>query len=183
MSRTKQLGIAQAYLILIVLAVISLALWYVYQTIDGRAYSRGKDETEAKYAKRDNEALKAANARIQALQTEARAIEAMRNAEMTAITDKYQKDKANDIAHKDRVISVLRDGTAKLYVTLANNAPVSCGSQNSEIIPGARGTAGARGSGVLAEVDSAFLVSEASRADRIAGKLAACQSVIQADRK
>lgn len=48
------------------------ALWWAYSTIDGRGYGRGVAETTADYAKRDNQALRDALARVAQLQAEIR---------------------------------------------------------------------------------------------------------------
>ena len=190
MSRTERGFITDGWLIgilvVLLLSLIGGIAYTVKSTIenaDERGYERGKTETEATYAKRDNDALKAANERIQALQNEARSLEAMRVAEVTAITDKLTKEKANDLAYKDRVIAGLRDGTTKLYVKLAGSAQPCAGSQAGETGPSTSGNTGTGASGILDESDSSFLINEASRADRIAGKLQSCQAVIRADRK
>ena len=66
MSRTER-GIADGWLILIVLAVIAGGLWYAYQTIDSRGYARGAADIQAKWdaaneKQRKDEADKSAKA-------------------------------------------------------------------------------------------------------------------------
>ena len=189
-ARRFQRGVADMWLVAIgaivilsLLAGITYAVKSYLDGIDSKAFARGKKETEATYAQRDNNALRAANAKIQELQTAARAKEAEHAAQLNDIAANYRKGQADELAHKDRVIAGLRDGTAKLYVTLAARAESGGRSAGTEAGACAGGTDGVGGSGILAEPDATFLVTEASRADRIAGKLRACQAVIRADRK
>lgn len=181
--RIQQRGITDGWLILIVLAVVVAAGWVAYERIDGRGYARGKSETEAGYAKRDNDALVKANQRIQELQDAARAKEREHAAQLTAINDQYQRDKAREIANRDRVIAGLRDGTTRLYVQLAGEAADRCRGGMPETAAGGGGNTGTGRTGILGEADSAFLINEANRADRIAGKLKACQAIVRSDRK
>lgn len=178
----RQRGIAQAYLILIVLAGISLALWYAYQTIDSRGYARGKTETEATYAKRDNDALRAANARIQALQTEARALEAMRVVQVNEIAVKYQQD--NDNAKK-RVADLnarLQSGDLRLRDPGAR-CPAASG--NGGLPPAGPGAPGSDGGAApeFSRTSAEFLFKFAADADDTAARLSACQAIVRADRK
>jgi len=186
MIRQRGSVLLYGLLALAVLGLIAGIGYTVKSTIadaDERGYTRGEKETEAAYAKRDNDALLAANKQIQALQTAARAQELEHAIELTEIANKYQREKANEIAHRDRVIAGLRDGTTKLYVKLAGSAQPCAGSQAGETGASVSGDTGAGASGILNESDSAFLINEAHRADRIAGKLKACQLIVKADRK
>ena len=188
MGKHGQRGIADGWVLLIglvvVLGLLAGLAFTVKSYLDGvdkKGYDRGKQETEAIYAKRDNDALKAANARIQALQTEARAIEAMHAKQVMAINDKYQKDKSDEIVKRDRVIAGLRDGTTRLYVQLApGRAAPSTGSPVPEAGACRGGTDGTGATGILGQADSAFLVTEAGEADRITIKLTGVQAALKA---
>ena len=50
-----QRGIADGWLLLIVLAGAAVGLWYAYQTIDSRGYARGKAEVQAQFDTFKNE--------------------------------------------------------------------------------------------------------------------------------
>ena len=176
----RQRGIADGWLILIAILAIAGACWYAYQTIDSRAYARGKTE-ESAYQKRDNEALRAANARIQALQTERRAIEAMHAAQVNTIAETLQRSLDNEKAKRADLERRYSAGELRMRDPGAKCPAASGGSRVPETRPGSPGSdapAGVELSGQAAQ----FLFDLATSADETARRLTACQSVIRADR-
>ena len=178
----SQRGIVQVYLILIVLAGISLALWYAYQTIDKRGYERGKSEVDAAYALRDNEALRAATAKIQQLQTAARDKEIAHALATNEISLKYQQDTDNARKNVASLNARVRSGDLRLFDPGAKcSAPSGGSGLSAPLAPAPGGDGGAAGQLSVAVAD--FLVSLAADADVVAQRLSACQSIVRADRK
>lgn len=152
------------------------ALWYAYTTIDGRGYDRGKTETESTYAKRDNQALQAALARVKKLQDEKAAAERAHEDRLAAIAADHKKEMANANRQRDRDVAAVRDGF-RLRDPGAGRA-AQC--------PGGAGTApaaaaGQRDGGAPGELSaeaSGFLFGLANDADEVARQLGAAQKVI-----
>ena len=177
----NQRGFALIYLIIAGAAVI--ACWYAYQTIDKRAYARAKGEVESAYAKRDNDALRAANAQIQALQTAARKKEADHSAQVVEISTKYQKDIANGKAKVAIIERSILDGAIRLRAPYAATCPSASSTGSAgETGAGTSGRNDSERSGFSLET-SRFLVGEANRADEVVRQLTACQAVVVSDRK
>ena len=178
----SQRGIADGWLILFGVLAIAGACWYAYQTIDSKAYARGKTETESAYQKRDNDALRAANARIQALQNERRAIEAMHAAQVNTIAETLQRSLDDEKAKRADLERRYSAGELRLRDPGAKCPAAGGGSRVPETRSGApRGDApaGVELSGQAAQ----FLFDLATNADETARRLTACQSVIRADRE
>lgn len=141
-------------------------------------FKEGAQSTEFVYIKRDAAAAKAASDRIRVLETQARETEAKHAFDLAATTADMRKRNSDEIVKRDTVIAGLRDGTAKLYVTLAG-APASCGVKAGSTTGTATGSDGAGTTGILGQADSAFLVAEASRANQVVNKLTAAQKIIR----
>jgi hypothetical protein len=169
-------------LYLIGAAAVLGALFLIYQTIETNGYDRGRQETEARYAKRDNDQLRAANDRIQALQNEARAAEAAHAAALVAVSHKYQRTLNAQKTQFERDITAVRAGTLILRDPGHTETTANCG-RGAESAPGApaSGRDGETG-GRFSAATSEFLLSEANRADSIVHQLASCQAVITSDR-
>ncbi len=116
---------------IVVVAVVGI-LWALYAAIDNRGYARGRSETQAEYAKRDNEALEKANLRVQELEQQARALEEHHVAQMAAIDGRYQEDLKRETEQKERALEQLRAGTLQLRDPGATRAACSAGSPGGE---------------------------------------------------
>lgn len=146
-------------------------------------FAEGAASTEAKYVLRDAGTAKRAYDRVRELEAEARDEEAKHAQALVDIAGKYAKDNANALTHKDAVIAGLRDGTTKLYVSLAGSPTDRCGSAPGTIAATAGGTDGAGRTGVVGPDDAAFLVAETSNSDRLARKVNRLQDVVRAQIK
>lgn len=172
--------ITDGWLILIALAVIAGGLWYAYQTIDSRGYARGKTETEAIYAKRDNDALVKANAEIAKLREQVRKTEQTRAAEIQAASEQLQKGNADaqrtiaDLRRRVVAGERLRDPGA--------SCPGSSGSGLSKTPSGTSGSDGGTGAYLSGEA-TVFLFDLTAEADAVTRQLRACQSILKSERK
>lgn len=152
------------------------ALWYAYTTIDGRGYSRGKSETEATYAQRDNQALQAALARVKQLQDEKAAAELAHEQRLAAIAADHNKEMANANRQRDRDIAAVRAGF-RLRDPGARSAAQCPGGAG----PASAAATGQRDGGAPGELSaeaSGFLFGLANDADEVARQLGSAQKVI-----
>ncbi len=78
-------------------------------------------------------------------------------------------------------LNAVRDGTGRLFVTAS--CPATSGDSQDSITASTSGSDAAGRTAVLGEADSAFLITEASHADKVVLKLQACQDIVRADRK
>lgn len=181
-----QRGIADGWLYLIgvvvVLGLISAIIYGVtsyLNDVDAKGYKRGKEATEAAYAKRDNEALRIANAEIQRLQNEARARELEHTKKLAVIAAQRAKEKADAQKQKDNDRDAIDSGALELRDPGAAACPA----------PGGGGAAAAAGSGGagsdakagrnLSPAASRFLLDLVNEADDVARQLASAQQVIE----
>lgn len=144
-------------------------------------YGVGQDAERVEWQDRENEELRTANATITLLQNEARQTEQAHAKRLAETSGKYEKEKAHEIAKRERVIADLRSGAVRLRDP-GTTGQRACGSEGCGIAaaPGkCDGPAGGELSGQLAE----FLVSEAGRADEVVRQLQACQEVVISDRE
>lgn len=91
------------------------------------------------------------------------------------IAQTLEKDKADALRKKDRIIADLRAGAIGLRLPM----PVP----DSGSPPAAAGKCDGRAAGELPREVAEFLLGEAARADEVTKQLAACQAVLRADRK
>lgn len=157
----------------LVMAAVCGGLLYLHHSI----YTEGAASTETKYVIRDAGAAKAAADRIQVLERAARATEAQHAANMAQITTKLRNDNAAEQVKHDAVVAGLRDGTVKLWVN-SSCADAGCRTEACSTGAATPGTDGAGNTGLLGPADSAFLVDQASRADRAARKVNALQALV-----
>ena len=165
-----------------ILALISALVYGVKSYLDGvdqKGYDRGKQETEAKYAKRDNEQLRVAAERIKTLEDQAREQERENADRLAEISKQRQKEIADAKRQYDRDIAAVRAGTLKLHDpgVPAGGAAAGCGSPGPA--PGA--TAGGRDGearGQLSGAAAEFLLGLAGEADDVALQLGEAQAVI-----
>jgi len=170
-----------------ILALISALVYGVKSYLDGvdqKGYDRGKQETEAKYAKRDNEQLRAAAERIKTLEDQARRQERENAERLAEIYGQRQKEIADAKRRYDRDIAAVRDGTLKLRDpgVPAGGAAAGCGSPG----PAPSAPAGGRDGearGQLSGTAAGFLLGLAGEADDVARQLDKAQAVILEDRR
>ena len=186
--RRRQAGFGYIELGMAVAALVALAAlaWAVKSYIDGvdeRGYQRGVEETTATYAKRDNEALRAAiDAKEKAL-ARVRQLEDANAAEVTAAATEYQRRLADVRATHDRFVAGVRAGTIRLRDPGNPGGAARCaGGAAPQAGPGAGGRDGAAG-GELSGAAAEFLLGETARADAVVRQLQACQRIVEADRK
>lgn len=186
-----QRGNAMVVILLVALAIGALAglvyAWKAYtEGIEARGYSRGVDETTAKYQKRDNAALQAALREVETLRKEKEATEARHATQINA----KEKDSAEKLAAKDRdfdgFIADINAGRV-LFRGPGEARPCAAdGDQGAGPKPPADPGAGAgplgRGAVPPQDPDAVFLLSEARRADRILEKLNLCRGVLETER-
>lgn len=160
-------------------AVAVLAtLWLAYTTIDGRGYDRGKGETEAIHAKRDNAALHAALAKVQELERERASKEMAHQARLGNIVTQHGKDKANAEKIYARNLAAARAGDLRLR----DPGRAAC-TANSDTSPAATtATAAARSDDPkgrdLSAAATGFLLDLTAEADTVARQLTLAQAVI-----
>jgi len=165
-----------------ILALISALVYGVKSYLDGvdqKGYDRGKQETEAKYAKRDNEQLRAAAERIKTLEDQARRQERENAERLAEISKQRQKELADAKRQHDRDIAAVRAGTLKLHDPGVPAGGAAAGRGSPGPAPGA--PAGGRDGetrGQLSGAAAEFLLGLAGEADDVARQLDKAQAVI-----
>lgn len=137
-------------------------------------------EVRAEYLVRDNKALAEANAKITALNDAARATEARRVAEMSALATNYSKGFRDAEAQRQRDVAAARDGSLVLRIPAS-----ACGPGGGEAAaprPAASGGDGATTTELPGAL-TADLLALAGEADQVVLQLTACQAIVTADRK
>ena len=181
----NQRGIATGWLYLIALIVIlGLVSGIVYGVksyldgVDERGFQRGKKETEAAYAERDNEQLRTALDRVKQLEDEARAKERAHAIELARIDKQRQQEKADARKQAERDSADVRSGALKLRDPGAPTCP-SIGGTGLRPAPGASAGGGDGTAGTdLSAAAAGFLLGLANEADDVARQLASAQAVI-----
>lgn len=188
-----QRGIADGWLLLagvLVLCGLGLAALFGVKSwehgIDQRGYTRGVNETSARYEARDKSALLAMTKERDALQA---MLDAQRKASETKIrqmADEYRKGKEAREAQYQRDLAAVRDGSLKLRdpgqtARAGTGCSETAGGENQPAGSGP-GAAGA-GDGQLSAEASGFLLWLASEADRLAEKVNKLVGVAKADRE
>jgi hypothetical protein len=176
MRRSRGFVFAPWMIYLAIGAAVLAALWLVYTTIDGRGYDRGKSETIADYAKRDNQALQAALDRVKELQDEKAAAELAHEKRLAAIAEDHKKELTNaDIQRRRDVDAVhagyrLRDPGAR--------STTQCDRGTGSASAAATGQRDGGAPGELSAEATGFLLGFANDADEVARQLGAGQKVI-----
>ncbi len=152
------------------------ALWYAYTTIDGRGYDRGKAETVADYAGRDNQALQAALARVKTLQDEKDAAEREHEKRTAAIAADHKKEMANADNQRNRDVAAVHAGY-RLRDRYAGRTTHGDRDEGAEATAGAGQCDGGAGA-ELSEQATGFLFGLVNDADDIVRQLRAAQKVI-----
>jgi hypothetical protein len=178
----RQRGYAQAMLYLVAAGFIVALVLTAYGVVDHKGYTRGKAETEAQYAQRDNEALRSANARIQELEEKARDGERRRAEELAAVSAQYQGALEAAKSQRERDVAAAHAGTLRLRDP---NAAGTAGCDRGGAGETTASTGGRDGAqaGELSRETAGNLLSLADEADEVVAQLTACQAVVQADRR
>jgi hypothetical protein len=167
----------------VVVAAALGALWYAYSTIDGRGYARGKSETVAEYAKRDNQALQDALAKVAQLQAEVQSREQAHEDRLEQIRNKQRKETANAKRQHDNDLAAVRAGTLRLRDPGHPAGTTQC-DQRAGPAPGATaGLGDGAAAGGLSEAAAGFLLQLVHDADRNTRQLTDAQQVIEAQRR
>lgn len=172
----QQRGIADGWLYLIVLAVVVGLIWYGC----GELVQHGRDLQDAVWLKRENQKLADAQVKYKELDDKYRALERNWVEHDAQVSAQYEKEKAGELAKKDRTISDLRAGTLKLRIPVT-----ACNGTGRGLVPPPGATPSQRDGGTSAELSgpaAEFLISFASEADTIVRQLASCQALVKKDR-
>lgn len=176
MRRSRGFVFAPWMIYLAIGAAVLAALWMAYNTVDGRGYTRGKSETEATYAQRDNQALQAALARVKQLQDEKAAAERAHEGRLAAIAADHNKEMANANVQRDRDVAAVRAGF-RLRDPGARGTTQCPGGTG----PAAAAATGQRDGGAAGELSAeatGFLFGLVNDADDVTRQLHAAQKVI-----
>lgn len=159
------------------------ALGTIAYKLDSRGFERGKAQVEAQVAQRDNEALKQALDKLAKATKQVRDLEDKNIADLAAAALNLKKGLDNAEKAKMAALAGVRDGSIKLQVRLAQCTTNSVRNSTSATSPSGQPDNGTTATAVLGEDDSTFLITEASRADKIVQQLTAAQEVIIKDRE
>ena len=193
--RTRQRGftgieiigliVAAAALIGAIGGVVHLATSYL-DSVRAEAKQAGRDECDAAYKVRDNEALADARAEIIRLNKQYRELEQASAKRINQLAGELAKEKARDKEAADRMLDdldsgalVLRDGIVQIAACPAAEGPAGAGPQ---VAAGAFGGGGKTCYRLAREVEKS-LVAIASAGDANGRQLAACLAIAEEDRK
>ncbi len=174
----------------LIAAAIVGALWWANSAWNGykdglreEGRADGVSKTEAKYTQRDNDALQAALAEVEKLKKEAKQRAQVAKGKVDVLSGKLEEEKRNVAEAENRILASVADGSVVLRGT--GKQGTSCGPAPSNRGP-ARSVAGnpsdLRGAGggeLFDPADAAFLVSEASRADKYAKELISARNLLR----
>lgn len=161
---------------------LGLVLGWV-TSIAGVGYWQRQDGvavTTSAYMQRDNKELISASNRIKNLEEAARHEEQMRAADLSAISNYYEKELQHANKKTTDLVAAARSGAFRLRDPGAKTLP-SYGSLAPQASPGAGGR-NATGDGGLSTGATEFLLGLTGRCNTVRDKLTACQSVVVADR-
>lgn len=188
----RQRGIADTTTLLIYAGIaiaVLLALWGLVHAwnsfvsgVEERGYERGQKATEALYAKRDNEALTKAQARVSELQAIVDGIHKEYAAKLAQVaSDEFKRGRqyAENRARNAAAVAAgerLRDPGATACTARPGGSPAGA--------PGpAAGVSDGAAPGELSAALTGFLLDLADEADDVARQLASAQAVIVAQQK
>ncbi len=182
---TGYIWLAGGIAVLALLVVLARVTTGYLDGVRAEAKKAGEDTCDAAYKLRDNDQLKAANARIKELQDTARTLERGHAAKLATITGQLNKEKADG---KDRQAQFDVDIAAgRLVVRGAAFQAPSRPTDNGGGKVSASVTGSGRGDGKAAcELSPAArsdLLATGDHADDTARLLAACQAIIEEDRR
>ena len=161
------------YLAMAIAAAALAGVCYLAGRSEGRALER------AIWTEQQNTDLRAANMALNDAHQKIRAHENAAAEKVAAVSRGYQKDLENANRAKTTAMDALR-ASGGLRVAVTGCKADDAGAAETASSAGRRD--GGTSTGLLAEADGAFLVSEASRADALTLQLRACQAVVRSDR-
>lgn len=186
----NQRGMADGWMLLLgVIVVLVLVSGIVYGVtsyldgVDAKGYQRGKEETEANYAQRDNEALQEALGRVKQLQEAARAKEQAHGVELARIDRERQQEAANARKQAERDRAAARDGSLKLRDPGRTAGAPDCRGGTGPAPGAPAGERDGKAGTDLSPEASGFLLDLVNEADDVARQLADAQQVILAQQK
>ena len=147
-----------------------------------KGYSLGADSVRAEYAARDLAAAAEAAAKTKEIQDKYRAIEQAQAQEISKVAHDYERRLTDAKAKTTVALDAIRSGSLRLRLTDSSERP-SGGSCPAEATASSSQPDGAREGRFLGEVDSTFLVTQASRCDEIVTRLNGTQDALEADRR
>jgi hypothetical protein len=164
-----------------ILAAAALgALWYAYDTVDGRGFDRGRSWAEKAYAERDNKALREALARVQQLQAEVQAREQTHSEALGRIQHRHHQETAHANRQHQADLAAVRAGTLKLRDPGSATGP-ACGDRGAAAAAAvAAGGSDAAPRAELSGATAEFLLALTSDADAVTRQLTSAQQVIRA---
>lgn len=172
--------IPKPYLILglvVILATSHLgALMFGRNMANNAAKARLQKETEAKLVQM--QALMTENLR---LSNQVRAEESAHAIKLASVSQTYQEQLQNVRFEKDKFISSVRAGTAKLYIPKSARPSGDYPTLGQVNATASRCDASAESE--LSRDVTEFLYGEASRADEVVNQLTACQAIVLEDRR
>lgn len=166
-------GFAQVYLIAAVAALVAIGGAYAWGRTDGRTIER------AAWEKRDNDALRSANAEIDAAHRKLREQERSAAERLAQVSAEYQKEVSNAREETRRRVAAVAAGTLRLRDPAASNQ--TCADRVPDAPAAAERRDGAE-AGYLSGTAAQFLLELTAEADEVARQLAACQAVVRQDR-
>lgn len=166
-------------------AAVLAGLWGLLHFIDNTwatsaGFEKGKAETVAEYAKRDNEQLKKVVAERDRLQKEKEALEARMTGLVAEADQKYQEGLSDGQRELNSAVARVHAGY-RLRDPGAKRTGGGAGLPAADPATGTGGGDGGQGAD-LSAASTEFLLRLASEADAVTKQLAACQAVIKADR-
>lgn len=164
-------------------AVALAALWYAYDTVDGRGYARGQSETGKAYAERDNKALKEALAKVQELEAEIRARAAAHGEELASISRQHEKERTHADRQRDADIAAVVAGTLRMRDPGATRRTADGGGGAEAAAGESAGQCDAAPRSELSAAASGFLLQLVHDADAVTRQLSRAQDVIRAQLK
>lgn len=145
-----------------------------------KGHSAGADSVHVAYLQRDTEAAQKSLSKIRELSEAVRSKEQQKAHELAKVSESYQRELAQNEARKNALLDDVVSGRIRLYVNTRKDG--DSGKPAGETTASACRCDGREEGGFLGQADTAFLVSEASRADQVVKQLGACQAVVRKDR-
>lgn len=186
--RARGFALLQLGMALAALALIAGIVYGVESYLEGirtEADKAGYERAMGQVAKRDNKALLDAQARVNVLEAEKRALEQKAADDQAVISANYQKGLKNEKTRTDRFIADVRAG--RIVLRDPGQRPAA-GAADGVRSPGTEAAAGAcRCDGPagtqLSDAAAEFLLLLAGEADDAVQQLDACQAVVRKDRE
>lgn len=146
-----------------------------------KAYHLGANNVRAEYAARDLQAAAEAQAAYKAVAEKYRAKEQADAQALAQVANDYERRLKDAKSKTSIALDAIRSGSLKLRDpgTASNQAGRDCPAQTTASAVVGDGSTGAE----LSRDASAFLYSEAARADAYTEQLGACQAALEADRR